>query len=141
MRKNQACAALTLCVLQDSWEKTTSIVYVTLAQMLCGIAKDLVKLGGKAVTKLVTPDERQGMLFSLVSYVTGFKNSMKGVGYLAGALMVGAFPAGTNSRDSQLRNWRRYLSTRVASSSSFFSPLVLWSGSYYVWLFSLFLLS
>jgi hypothetical protein len=141
MRKNQACAALTPCVLQDSWEKTTSIVYVTLAQMLCGIAKDLVKLGGKAVTKLVTPDERQGMLFALVSYVTGFKNSMKGVGYLAGALMVGAFPAGTNSRDSQLRNWRRYLSTRVASSSSFFSPLVLWSGSYYVWLFSLFLLS
>jgi len=79
MCKNQACAALTLCVLQDSWEKTTSIVYVTLAQMLCGIAKDLVKLGGKAVTKLVTPDERQGMLFSLVSYVTGFKNSMKGL--------------------------------------------------------------
>jgi len=88
---------LTPCVLQDSWEKTTSIVYMTLAQMLCGIAKDLVKLGGKAVTKLVTPDERQGMLFSLVSYVTGFKNSMKGVGYLAGALMVGTFPAGTNS--------------------------------------------
>jgi hypothetical protein len=102
-------------------------VYVTLAQMLCGIAKDLVKLGGKAVTKLVTPNERQGMLFALVSYVTGFKNSMKGVGYLAGALMVGAFPAGTNSRDSQLRNWRRNLSTRVISSSSFFDPLALWS--------------
>ena len=80
--------------LQDAWDKTTAIVYVTLAQMLCGIAKDLVKLGGKAVTKLVTPNERQGMLFSLVSYVTGFKNSMKGMGYLAGALIVGAFPAG-----------------------------------------------
>ena len=88
-------------VLQDAWGKTTSIVYVTLAQMLCGIAKDLVKLGGKAVTKLVTPDERQGMLFSLVSYVTGFKNSMKGVGYLVGALIVGAFPVGTNPRESQ----------------------------------------
>ena len=83
--------------LQDAWDKTTAIVYVTLAQMLCGIAKDLVKLGGKAVTKLVTPNERQGMLFSLVSYVTGFKNSMKGMGYLAGALIVGAFPAGTHT--------------------------------------------
>ena len=40
---------LTPCVLQDSWEKTTSIVYMTLAQMLCGIAKDLVKLGGKGL--------------------------------------------------------------------------------------------
>ena len=92
-----------LLVLQDEWGKTTSIVYVTLAQMLCGVAKDLVKLGGKAVTKLITPDERQGMLFSLVSYVTGFKNSMKGVGYLTGALIVGSFPAGTNPRETQLR--------------------------------------
>jgi len=57
--------------------------------MLCGIAKDLVKLGGKTVTKLVTPDDKQGMLFSLVSYVTGFKNSLKGVGYLVGATIVG----------------------------------------------------
>lgn len=34
--------------------------------MLCGIAKDLTKLGGKTVTKLVTPDEQQGKLFKLV---------------------------------------------------------------------------
>ena len=60
--------------------------------MLNGIAKDLVKLGGKAVTKLVTPEDKQGTLFSLVSYVTGFKNSMKGVGYLVGAAVVSAWP-------------------------------------------------
>ena len=29
-----------------------AVAYVTVAQMLCGIAKDLTKLGGKAVTKL-----------------------------------------------------------------------------------------
>lgn len=39
--------------------KWKAILYVTLAQMLCGIAKDLTKLGGKTVTKLVTPDEKQ----------------------------------------------------------------------------------
>lgn len=44
---------------QDSWSKTTAIIYVTAAQMLCGIAKDLTKLGGKTVTKLVTPEEKQ----------------------------------------------------------------------------------
>lgn len=27
--------------------------------MLCGVAKDLTKLGGKTVTKLVTPDEKE----------------------------------------------------------------------------------
>lgn len=30
-------------------------MYVTAAQLMCGIAKDLTKLGGKTVTKLVTP--------------------------------------------------------------------------------------
>jgi hypothetical protein len=32
---------------RDEWNKTQAIVYVTFAQMLCGIAKDLTKLGGK----------------------------------------------------------------------------------------------
>lgn len=39
--------------------------------MLCGVAKDLTKLGGKTVTKLVTPSEKQGRLFKLVSLITG----------------------------------------------------------------------
>ena len=36
---------------QDAWDKATAIIYVTLAQMLCGVAKDLTKLGGKTGTK------------------------------------------------------------------------------------------
>ncbi|KAI8476376.1 MAG: hypothetical protein J3K34DRAFT_463952 [Monoraphidium minutum] len=63
----------------------TAIAYVTVAQMLCGVAKDLTKLGGKTVTKLVTPDEQSSRLFKIVSFITGFKNSMKGVGYFIGA--------------------------------------------------------
>jgi len=58
--------------------------------MLCGVAKDLTKLGGKTVTKLVTPEEQQSSLFKLVSYITGFKNSLKGVGYFIGAGCVAA---------------------------------------------------
>lgn len=38
---------------QDGWTKAEAIVYVTASQMLCGIAKDLTKLGGKTVAKLV----------------------------------------------------------------------------------------
>jgi hypothetical protein len=74
---------------RDEWgapgEQWKGLVYVTLAQALCGVAKDLVKLGGKTVTKLVTPDEKQSKLFKLVSLITGFKNSMKGIGYFIGA--------------------------------------------------------
>ncbi|GAB4819699.1 hypothetical protein N2152v2_006745 [Parachlorella kessleri] len=74
---------------QDSWSKTNAIIYVTASQMLCGVAKDLTKLGGKTVTKLVTPEEKQSSLFKLVSFITGFKNSLKGAGYFLGAATVG----------------------------------------------------
>ncbi|EFJ45585.1 hypothetical protein VOLCADRAFT_105876 [Volvox carteri f. nagariensis] len=56
--------------------------------MLCGVAKDLTKLGGKTVTKLVTPDEQQSRLFKLVSFITGWKNSLKGIGYFIGAACI-----------------------------------------------------
>jgi hypothetical protein len=37
----------------DDWPKPKAIIYVTFAQMFAGVAKDLTKLGGKTVTKLV----------------------------------------------------------------------------------------
>ena len=70
---------------QTGWSRTTAILYVTLSQILNGVAKDLTKLGGKTVTKLVTPDEKQSKLFKLVALVTGMKNSAKGFGYLLGS--------------------------------------------------------
>ncbi|PNH09690.1 hypothetical protein TSOC_003673, partial [Tetrabaena socialis] len=77
---------------QDSWSRPETrwkgILFVTCAQMLCGVAKDLTKLGGKTVTKLVTPDEQQSNLFKLVSFITGFKNSLKGIGYFIGAATI-----------------------------------------------------
>ena len=62
-----------------------ALAYVAAAAGLGGVAKDLVKLGGKTVTKLVTPEERQSRLFAVVAWLTGAKNSMKGVGYFVGA--------------------------------------------------------
>lgn len=76
----------------ETWEKNTAIVFVTLAQMLCGIAKDLTKLGGKTVTKIVTPDAQQTKLFKLVSLLTGWKNALKGVGYFMGAALLDSHP-------------------------------------------------
>jgi hypothetical protein len=58
--------------------------------MMSGISKDLTKLGGKTITKLVTPEEKQGQLFKLVSWITGFKNSLKGVGYFIGSACISA---------------------------------------------------
>lgn len=72
----------------DNWEKQTAIAYVTMTQMFAGVAKDLTKLGGKTVTKLVTPEEQNTRLFKLVSLITGWKNSLKGVGYFAGSALL-----------------------------------------------------
>ena len=72
----------------ESWTKEMAIVYVTIAQMFAGVAKDLTKLGGKTVTKLVTPEEQDTFLFKLVSLITGWKNSLKGVGYFAGSALL-----------------------------------------------------
>ena len=73
----------------DEWSKETAIIYVTIAQMFAGIAKDLTKLGGKTVTKLVTPEGKDTRLFKLVSLLTGWKNSLKGVGYFLGSALLG----------------------------------------------------
>ena len=71
-----------------NWNKDQAILFVTFAQMLAGIAKDLTKLGGKTVTKLVTPEEQNTRLFKLVSLITGWKNSLKGVGYFLGSALI-----------------------------------------------------
>ncbi|KAL7455278.1 hypothetical protein ACHAWC_009372 [Mediolabrus comicus] len=73
---------------KDEWSQRTAIIYVTIAQMFAGIAKDLTKLGGKTVTKLVTPEGRDTRLFRLVSLLTGWKNSLKGVGYFLGSALL-----------------------------------------------------
>ena len=73
---------------KDDWTKEQAIIYVTFAQMFAGIAKDLTKLGGKTVTKLVTPEEQETKLFKLVSLITGWKNSLKGVGYFLGSSLI-----------------------------------------------------
>ncbi|KAL3919335.1 MAG: hypothetical protein SGILL_003801, partial [Bacillariaceae sp.] len=73
---------------KDDWTKDQAIIYVTFAQMFAGIAKDLTKLGGKTITKLVTPDEQDTKLFKLVSLITGWKNSLKGVGYFLGSALL-----------------------------------------------------
>lgn len=82
----------TLCA--DSlttWSKAGVTVYVTFAQCFSGAAKDLVKVAGKSSTKLAKHQEKEGEddgLFKLVAWLTGAKNSVKGIGFLLGAVLV-----------------------------------------------------
>jgi MFS family permease len=61
------------------------------SQGASGVAKDLVKAGAKSYVKLVVPDGEPRRLMHLVSLLTGSKNALKGVGFLLGGVLLGAF--------------------------------------------------
>ncbi|CAG8524568.1 13842_t:CDS:2 [Dentiscutata erythropus] len=87
-----------LCGLPWITQGITFYIYVIIAQGFSGMAKDLVKLGGKSITKLVTKsnDDHQSQLFKLVAWLTGAKNSVKGAGFFLGAFLfyfVGFIPS------------------------------------------------
>ncbi|KAJ3144235.1 hypothetical protein HDU89_008634 [Geranomyces variabilis] len=82
----------------ETWAKGTVIGYVIFAQSFAGVAKDLVKLAGKSVTKLVAKEDdgANSPLFRLVAWLTGAKNSVKGLGFFTGAALLnyaGLWPA------------------------------------------------
>ena len=70
-----------------------TIVYVMVAQALSGIAKDLNKMSAKASVKLFVPtgtaqQETSKKLFKWIALLTGSKNTLKGVGYFLGGLLL-----------------------------------------------------
>ncbi|KNE58787.1 hypothetical protein AMAG_18304 [Allomyces macrogynus ATCC 38327] len=78
--------------LNPTWSKVATTAFVAVAQGFSGVAKDLVKMSGKGVTKLVSKSDVASAtgpsLLKLVAYLTGAKNSIKGLGYFFGALLV-----------------------------------------------------
>jgi len=68
-----------------------SVLWVMMAQALSGIAKDLNKMSAKSAVKLLVSDEQQGKLYNWVSLLTGSKNTLKGVGFFMGGVLLGSF--------------------------------------------------
>eukprot|EP01135_Chromosphaera_perkinsii_P008611 Nk52_evm53s1401 gene=Nk52_evmTU53s1401 len=78
---------------KEYWEEylhnsASIVIYIMFAQGLSGIAKDLVKLSGKSVVKLVLPEGDNKRLMKYAARVTGLKNEMKGVGFFVGSLLI-----------------------------------------------------
>jgi len=67
-----------------------SVAYVMAAQALSGIAKDLNKMSAKSSIKLLVPGEAQAKLYHWVALLTGSKNTLKGIGFFVGALLLAA---------------------------------------------------
>ena len=65
-----------------------SVLYVMVAQAISGIAKDLNKMSAKSSIKLLLPNDAHGKLYQWVSLLTGSKNTLKGVGFFLGAMLL-----------------------------------------------------
>ena len=65
-----------------------SIAWVMLAQAFSGIAKDLNKMSAKSAIKLFVQQDNQGQLYKWVAILTGSKNTLKGVGFFLGGLLL-----------------------------------------------------
>jgi MFS transporter, APGE family, 1-arseno-3-phosphoglycerate exporter len=65
-----------------------SVGCVMFAQALSGIAKDLNKMSAKSSIKMLIPADQQGRLYRWVALLTGSKNTLKGVGFFLGALLM-----------------------------------------------------
>jgi predicted MFS family arabinose efflux permease len=64
------------------------VPWVMAAQALSGIAKDLNKMSAKSSIKLLVPNEAQGTLYKWVAILTGSKNTLKGVGFFLGGVLL-----------------------------------------------------
>lgn len=80
--------ALLMLAVPVSW---LSVPYVMLAQAVSGIAKDLNKMSAKSSVKLMLPEKTEGKLFKWVAFLTGSKNSIKGLGFFLGGLLLNVF--------------------------------------------------
>ncbi|RUO75706.1 organoarsenical effux MFS transporter ArsJ [Pseudidiomarina taiwanensis] len=77
--------ALLMLAVPDVW---LGMIWVMAAQALSGIAKDLNKMSAKSAIKLLIPAAQQGRLYRWVALLTGSKNTLKGVGFFIGGVLL-----------------------------------------------------
>ncbi len=68
-----------------------TVAWVMLAQALSGIAKDLNKMSAKSSIKHLVKKDQSDQLYKWVALLTGSKNTLKGVGFFLGGLLLMVF--------------------------------------------------
>ncbi len=79
------------CAVLAGAESTLSVPFVIVLQGLSGVAKDFTKMSSKSYIKMVVPGGDQTQLLRWVALLTGSKNTLKGVGYFLGGLLLTTF--------------------------------------------------
>ena len=86
----QIISLLLLTQVNENWTILASVVFVMFVQGLSGVSKDLTKMSSKSAVKLLAPDKNT-KLFKWVSFLTGSKNTVKGLGFFIGGLLLYLF--------------------------------------------------
>ena len=86
----QIISLLLLTQVNENWTILASVVFVMFVQGLSGVSKDLTKMSSKSALKLLAP-EKNSKLFIWVSFLTGSKNTIKGLGFFIGGLLLYLF--------------------------------------------------
>lgn len=80
--------ALAMLAVPAAW---LTVPWVMTAQALSGTAKDLNKMSAKSAIKLLVPGDAQGRLYQWIALLTGSKNTLKGVGFFLGGMLLTLF--------------------------------------------------
>ena len=87
----QPFALISLSFLDPTWPVSLAIPFVMIIQALSGISKDLTKMSSKTAVKFLVPENKDSVLFKWVAILTGSKNTIKGLGFFAGGLLLELF--------------------------------------------------
>jgi MFS family permease len=86
------------CAMLAADAATLSVTYVAVTQVLSGVAKDLAKTSAKSYVKALQPTADGARLFRWVAWLTGSKNTMKGLGFFAGGALLAWIGFGPTNR-------------------------------------------
>lgn len=86
----QVVALVGLGIFAGQEAAMSMVVFVIVIQGLSGVAKDLTKMSSKSAVKYIAKDT-EGTLFRWVSFLTGSKNAIKGLGFFVGAALLAVF--------------------------------------------------
>ncbi|MBL4771161.1 MAG: organoarsenical effux MFS transporter ArsJ [Planctomycetes bacterium] len=85
------CLQVVACGMLGLLSGGLTLPVVMLAQALSGVAKDLTKMSSKSYIKAVIPEGDSSGLMRWVAWLTGSKNTLKGVGFFLGGVLLSSW--------------------------------------------------
>ena len=84
----QVLALLMLSLIPSNWSVIEMVFFATFVQAISGVAKDLTKTSAKSSVKILSPGNRDDIVFQWVAKLTGSKNAAKGLGFFLGCALI-----------------------------------------------------